>query len=135
STTLAQPAREEVARKADAYLQAHFKAGSFNGTALIARDGEVWFAQGYGYANAEWEIPNTDTTRFRIASITKTFTATLVMQLVEQGRLAVSDPVSKHYPASPASWRAVTLHHLLTHTSGIYNYTNVPDFTVINRLP
>lgn len=134
-TAAAQPTRDEVARQADDYLQAQFDAGFFNGAALIARDGVTVFAKGYGYANAEWEIPNSVSTRFRIASITKTFTAALILKQAGQGRLDVNDAVGKHFQPCPESWGSVTLHHLLTHTSGIPNYTSAPDFATINRLP
>ena len=99
----------------------------FNGVVLVAEGEEVLFENGYGLANREWEIPNTPETRFDIASISKQFTAALVLQLEAEGKLNLQDPLAKHLP-----WyrqdvgRQVTLFHLLTHRSGIPNYTSLP---------
>ena len=91
------------------------------------------YRKGWGMANAEWEIANVPEGKFRIGSITKQFTATAILQLVEQGKLALTDPVSKYYEAAPAAWSRITIHHLLSHTSGIVSYTNLPDITKMWR--
>ncbi len=72
-------------------------------------------------ANLEYDIPNSPQTKFRIASITKQFTAMAVMMLQERGKLNVQDSVCKYLTDCPESWRDITLHRLLTHTSGILN--------------
>src|SRR5688572_31948493 len=130
----AEPTPEDVSRQAKTYLQAQTDAGFFSGAALIARDGQTLFTGAFGWANAEWEIPNTVATRFRIASITKTFTAALILKLVEEGRLNVTDTLDKYFDQCPGAWKRLTLHHLLTHTSGIPNYTSATDFTKSSRL-
>jgi CubicO group peptidase (beta-lactamase class C family) len=92
----------------------------FSGAALVARDGEVRFADAYGQADRERGIPNTIETRFRIGSMNKMFTAVATLQLVEQGKLALDDPVGKHlggYPNRDVATK-VTVRHLLTHTGG-----------------
>ena len=92
----------------------------FSGAALVAKDGEVLFANAYGQADRERGIPNTLETRFRIGSMNKMFTAVATLQLVEEGELALDDPVGKHLRAYPNKEVAskVTVRHLLTHTGG-----------------
>jgi CubicO group peptidase (beta-lactamase class C family) len=80
-------------------------------------------------------VPNTPQTKFRLGSITKQFTAALVLQLEEQGKLKVTDPISKYIPDSPPAWEKVTIHHLLSHTSGIPNFTSFPDYNKTKTLP
>lgn len=93
--------------------------GGFMGAVLVAQDGDVMLSEGYGLANVEWEIPATASTRFRIASVTKQFTAAAILVLEEAGKLSVNDKVHEHWPEAPAQWQDVTVFHLLTHTSGI----------------
>ena len=100
----------------------------FNGTALVAENGKVIYKQGFGMANMEWGISNTPDTKFRLGSITKQFTSAAIMLLQERGKLSTSDPVCKYVTECPAAWEPITIKHLLTHTSGIPNYTDVPDF-------
>jgi hypothetical protein len=119
---------QDFAAKVDEYMQAQTKLRRFSGSILVAREGKVLVAKGYGFANAEWNIPNTPQTRFRLGSITKQFTSMAVMQLQERGRLSVQDPICKYLNPCPASWKPVTIHHLLTHTSGIPSYTGLPDY-------
>ncbi|MGB8130466.1 MAG: serine hydrolase [Candidatus Angelobacter sp.] len=100
----------------------------FMGTVLVAQDGKVLLDKGYGFANLEWDIPNTPTTKFRLGSITKQFTAASILLLEERGKLKVEDPVKKYMPDAPAAWDKITIFHLLTHTSGIPSLTSFPDF-------
>lgn len=133
--TVATPSarQHDIATQAHAYLQAQTDAGFFSGAVLIARDGAPVFAKAYGQANAEWQIPNTLDTRFRIASISKTFTAALVMQFEERGRLSVTDRLCGFLESCPEAWAPLTIHHLLTHTSGIPDYVRLPDFGSLSR--
>jgi CubicO group peptidase (beta-lactamase class C family) len=102
--------------------------GSSPGAAvLVAQDGRVLFAQGFGYANLEHSLPITPQTKFRIGSVTKQFTAAAILRLQEEGKLKVSDPLARFLPDYPRAGQ-VTLHHLLTHTSGIHCYTDKADF-------
>lgn len=102
--------------------------GRFMGTVLVAQDGKVLLDKAYGFANIEWDVPNTPTTKFRLGSITKQFTAASILLLEERGKLKVEDPVKKYMPDAPAAWDKITIVHLLTHTSGIPSFTGFPDF-------
>jgi CubicO group peptidase (beta-lactamase class C family) len=118
---------QDVARM-EQLIGARVDDKSFMGSVLIARGDEVLLSKGYGSANLEWNIPNTPTTKFRLGSITKQFTAAAILLLADQGKLTLEDPVKKHWPGAPASWDAVTIFHLLTHTSGISNVTSDAEF-------
>ncbi len=119
---------QELTAPADEYVQSWVRDGLFRGTVLVAKDGKTVFQKSYGQANVEWSIPNGLDTRFRLGSITKQFTAAATLQLVEQGKLQLTDPVAKYYTDAPETWSGVTIHHLLNHTSGIPSYTSQPDF-------
>lgn len=127
-TLAASPAAAELAPKFTEYMEAQERVSRFTGAVLVARDGKVVFARGYGMANLEHAIPNTPSTKFRLGSITKQFTAAAILQLQEKGKLNVQDPVCKYVPECPAAWAPVTIHHLLTHTSGIPSFTSFPDY-------
>lgn len=120
---------QTTAEKVDALVQKYADAGLLNGAVLVAENDEVIYKNGFGYANMEWDIVNTPETKFRIGSVTKQFTAALILQLAEEGKLDVHDPVSKYLPdyAKPQGDQ-VTIHHLLTHTSGIVSMTNMREF-------
>ncbi|MGH9816278.1 MAG: serine hydrolase domain-containing protein, partial [Candidatus Acidiferrales bacterium] len=118
----------ELAPKFTEYMEAQSRVSRFTGAVLVAREGNVLFARGYGMANLEHAIPNSPSTKFRLGSITKQFTATAILQLQEKGKLSVQDPVCKYVPGCPAGWAPVTIHHLLTHTSGIPSFTSFPDY-------
>jgi CubicO group peptidase (beta-lactamase class C family) len=122
-SALAQEAAP-LTSKLDEYLSAAARQG-FTGSALVAKDGKVVFSKGYGMANAEWDIPNTPQTKFRLGSITKQFTAASILLLQERGKLSAQDPICKYIAECPKSWEPITVHHLLTHTSGIPSYTDV----------
>ena len=127
---LARPADAQTKPVLMDTLLTRFNAfGQFNGAALAAQGEEILFAKGYGEANKEWDIPNTVDTRFRIGSVTKQFTAALILQLAEEERLDLQAPITAYISEYPAeSGNKVTVHHLLTHTSGIPSYTSLPDF-------
>ncbi len=101
----------------------------FNGSVLVSENGDVIFKKGYGMANMEFDIPNEPDTKHRLGSITKQFTAMLILQLVEEGKLELDKPISNYLPdyEGPAA-EEVTIHHLLTHSSGIPSYTSFPGF-------
>ena len=129
------PPATELAAQLDDYLSGLVKQNRFSGAVLVARDGRVLLTKGYGFANLELEVPNTPQTRFRLGSLTKQFTAAAVMLLQEQGKLSVQDAVCKYVENCPAAWQPVTIHHLLTHTSGIPNLTAFPDYQKTMALP
>lgn len=125
---------QTLQEKVDEYLNAWEKMGRFSGSVLIAKEGKVLFSKGFGMANHEHDIPNTTQTKFRTGSVGKQFTTASVMQLKEQGKLNVDDTLDKYIPDYPHGDK-ITIHHLLTHTSGIVNVTSLPEFQQRIRLP
>lgn len=125
-----------AASKADEYVSARARADLFSGTVLLARDGKVLVRKGYGPANREFDVQNTPRTKFRLASVTKEFTATAIILLQERGRLNVQDSICEYVPECLESWRPIRLHHLLNHTSGIPEfYKSFPDIASLRRTP
>jgi CubicO group peptidase (beta-lactamase class C family) len=123
-------------RDAQSALQGYADADMFSGAVLVAVDGKPVLRRGVGLADRELGVAATPEMKFRIGSITKQFTATAILQLQEAGKLSVDDPISKYYPEAPAAWSKITLRHLLTHSSGIPSYTNLPGFFARDaRLP
>jgi D-alanyl-D-alanine carboxypeptidase len=112
-----------------AYLDQAAAAGRFSGTALVAKDGKPVFTAVYGMADREKKIPNKLGTQFRIGSMNKMFTATAVLQLVQAGKINLSDPLGKYLPdyANKDVATKVTIHHLLTHTGGTGDFFG-PEF-------
>ena len=107
----------------------------FNGVVLIAEGDEIIYNKAFGKANFEWDIPNTTSTRFQIASITKTFTACLTMQFIEMGLLNLDDVITDHLPGYPAqTGDLITIKHLLEQSAGIPDYLNDPDFLKYDAL-
>jgi CubicO group peptidase (beta-lactamase class C family) len=120
TTCLAQEAFEN---KIDEYLRTQMKAQQIPGVALaVVRDGKIVLARGYGFANVEHQVPVKPETIFQSGSTGKQFTATAVMMLVEEGKLSLDDKITRFFPDAPASWSAITVRHLLTHTSGMTDY-------------
>jgi CubicO group peptidase (beta-lactamase class C family) len=125
-----------VEQQIDQFIARYQELGLFNGSALVAEHGQVVLKKGYGLANMEWNIPNAPDTKFRLGSVTKQFTATLILQLVEQGKLDLQAPVTRYLPEYPArNGDRITIHELLNHTSGIPGYTEVPGFGELSRTP
>jgi CubicO group peptidase (beta-lactamase class C family) len=124
---------KRVFERLDAYVTAEANEHSFRGVVLLGMNGKVVFEKAYGLANEEWNVRNTTTTKFRIASLTKEFTAACILVLQERGRLKVQDPISRYLPGLPETWQSITIHQLLTHTSGIPNYTDSSELPKINR--
>ena len=113
----------------DKLMHLYSEYGQFNGSVLVADAGKVIYKKGFGMANMEWNIPNQPDTKHRLGSVTKQFTSMLILQLAEQGKLKLDVPISTYLPNYPkASGDKITIHHLLTHTSGIPNYTSFPNF-------
>ena len=112
----------------DQVVQSYVAGHRFMGTALVARGGQVLFSKAYGMADLEWDAPNTPNTKFRLGSVTKQFTAASILLLEERGKLKVSDLVKTYVPDAPAAWDKITIFHLLTHTSGIPNFTGFPEY-------
>ena len=115
-----------AAQNFDRVVQTYVADRNFMGSVLVARGNQVLFSKGYGFANLEWHIPNDAATKFRIASITKQFTAAAILLLEERGKFTLDDPVKKFLPDAPAAWDKITLRNLLTHTSGIPDALDAP---------
>jgi len=118
----------------DALMHAYEEAGTFIGTVLVAEAGEVIYAHAIGYADRDWEIWNTVDTRYRIASISKTFTKVLVLQLVEDGLLKLEGTIADYLPdyTGPGADR-ITVQQLFDHRSGIVNESAVENLDRIER--
>jgi CubicO group peptidase (beta-lactamase class C family) len=115
---------QTFADRIDDSVRAEMERQSVPGVAVaVAKNGEVIKAAGYGLANVEHRVPVAPETIFQSGSLGKQFTAAAVMLLIEDGKLSLSDPIAKYLPDAPESWRAITVYQLLTHTSGIPDYT------------
>jgi CubicO group peptidase (beta-lactamase class C family) len=116
-------------------IQSYVDTDQFMGSVLVSYENEIIINKGYGFANLEWNIPNKANTKFRLGSITKQFTAVAILLLDQQGKLKLTDPVQTYIPNTPSAWDNITVFHLLTHTSGIPNYTRFPNFQSLTTLP
>lgn len=114
-------------REINAFLSTCQQLNKFNGAVLLARDGEVLLKKGYGIRNAEADTVHDAESIFRIYSITKSITSTVVLQLIEQGKLSLTDSIAKFYPDLPQA-DEITIEHLLSHTSGLYEFTREGAF-------
>ena len=119
-------AAQEALPRMEQIIQSYNKV--FMGAVLVAEDGKVLLSKGYGSANLEWSIPDSPSTKFRLGSITKQFTAASILLLEERGKLNIDDPVKKYMPDAPSAWDKITIYNLLTHTSGIPSFTSFPDY-------
>ena len=117
---------QTMPQEIDELLKAYANQGSFNGTALVAQKGKVLLEKGYGPRNISSNTFNDSNTIFPIASLTKQFTATVILQLQEKGKLSVQDKLSKYFPDYP-NGENISVENLLTNTSGIHNF-NDADF-------
>ncbi|HUU39080.1 MAG TPA: serine hydrolase domain-containing protein, partial [Candidatus Desulfaltia sp.] len=123
SVIQAQP--ENIDSRVDAFVQAAIHRQRIPGLALaVMRDGEIIKARGYGLSNVELNVPVTPESIFQSGSVGKQFTATAVMMLVEEGRVGLDDKITTYFPEAPETWNKITLRRLLTHTSGIKDYTS-----------
>jgi CubicO group peptidase (beta-lactamase class C family) len=118
---------QDLARM-DEVVQYNVSNKKFMGSVLVARGEEILLNKGYGSANLEWNIPNSPATKFRLGSVTKQFTAAAILLLEEREKLKTDDPVKKFMSDAPTAWEKITIYHLLTHTSGIPNFTSFPDY-------
>ncbi len=117
----------------DQLVQAYVANGQFMGSVLVTKHGKVVFDKAYGYANLEWQTPMTTDARLRIGSMTKQFTSAAILLLEARGKLKSSDPIKTYLPDAPASWDKITINNLLTHTSGLPNYTAQAGFRTLMR--
>src|SRR5579872_7096747 len=128
-------AAEETAARMEQVVQYYVDQKQFMGAVLVARGNNLLLNKGYGFANLEWDIPDSPSTKFRLGSITKQFTAACILRLEEMGKLKIEDPIKKYLPDAPAAWDKITFFHLLTHTSGIPSFTSFPDYRSTEAAP
>jgi CubicO group peptidase (beta-lactamase class C family) len=125
-------ASEDFADRARDMLESIYTDQTPGAVAVVSRDGEVVFNEAFGMASLELGVPMETDHILRLASVTKQYTAAAVLALVEDGRLALDDPLSKFLPDFPAS--DVTVHQLLNHTSGIKSYTSIEGYMTDERI-
>ncbi len=112
-------------------VQSYTDDKEFMGSVLVAKNQDIVLNNGYGFANIEWNIPNIPTTKYRLGSLTKQFTAAAILLLEERGLLNTEDFITQHMPNAPAAWKNIKIFNLLNHTHGIPNYTQFPEFRAI----
>src|SRR5688572_1742743 len=112
----------------DTILRTQLSAESPGGTALVAKGGKIIYKKSFGKADLELDVAMNPNHVFRIGSITKQFTASAILKLVEEGKLSLSDTITKFIKDYPMNGHAITIEHLLTHTSGIKNYPSLSRF-------
>lgn len=122
--------KDEAATKArlEQIANSYTPQNAFMGTVLVVEGDHVLLDKGYGMANLEWQVPNAPDVKFRLGSLTKQFTATLILLLQQDGKLDVHDPVSKYIANAPPAWSKIALANLLGHTSGIPSFTGFKEF-------
>jgi len=118
---------ENLESKVDSYLQPYIETGDFSGSVLISKADEILFSKGYGFADISHNIVNTPQTKFKLASVSKQFTAAAILILEQDGLLKVEDSIDKFISDYP-NGDEITLHHLLTHSSGIPDIFSFPNY-------
>ncbi|MBA2677473.1 MAG: beta-lactamase family protein, partial [Ktedonobacteraceae bacterium] len=112
----------------DSLVHAHLKANGPGVAVGIKQGGNLLHCQGYGLASLEWNTPIEPTTVFRVASLTKQFTAMAILLLQTQGKLSIEDKLSMYIPDCSPAWHSIQIKHLLTHTAGLANVGELPEF-------
>ncbi len=125
----------DIQTQLNAYLEARHRENDFRGVVLVVRNDSILFSKGYGLANDKLSLPNTPQTVFRLASLTKQFTAAAILQLQERGKLKVQDRLCQYLENCPAAWKEITIHQLLTHSAGLFNHTKLPDLAIVSQKP
>ena len=140
TTTAAAPAGptqktvdDALTKKIDAVMAEIYKPGEPGASIIVRKDGKTIFRKGYGMADMELGVPVEPDMIFRLGSITKQFTSVSILMLAEQGKLSLQDEITKFLPDFPTQGRKITIEHLLTHTSGLKSYTNLPEWLPLMR--
>ena len=123
----AQTADKDLGAQVDKLLSDVYKPGQPGAAVLVKKQGKVILRKGYGLANLELNVLIEPDMIFRLGSITKQFTAVAVLMLAEEGKLSFQDEITKFLPDYPTQGKKITVEHLLTHTSGIKSYTDLPE--------
>jgi CubicO group peptidase (beta-lactamase class C family)/uncharacterized protein YneR len=127
------PDAAALATKIDTVMSETYKPGEPGAAIIVRKDGRTIFRKGYGLADLELGVPIEPDMVFRLGSITKQFTAVSILKLAEQGKLSLQDEITKFLPGYPTQNRRITVEHLLTHTSGIQSYTDMPEWLPLWR--
>jgi CubicO group peptidase (beta-lactamase class C family) len=127
-SSASEAASDPLASTLDAMLGKLYRPEDPGAAVIAVRDGRTVLRKAYGMADLELGVPLAPEMVFRIGSMTKQFTAVAVLMLAEEGKLATSDPITKFLPDYPTRGNTITVEHLLTHTSGIKSFTDMPDF-------
>ena len=117
----------------DSLMNSTYPQNEPGASILISKKGNIIYKKAFGLSNLEHKIKNTPEHIFQIGSITKQFTAASILMLVEQGKISLNDPITKYIEDYPTHNQNITIHHLLTHTSGIKNYTTMPEWWKVWR--
>jgi CubicO group peptidase (beta-lactamase class C family) len=125
--------KNTIDKSVEDYMQLAIANDYFSGTILIAKEGKIQFQKAYGKASLELNVPNNINTKYSIASITKSFTALAIMQLVEKEKLKLTDSFCLYVSNCPDVWKPITIQQLLTHTSGIMNFSRLPDWDEFHK--
>lgn len=124
---------DPLAAKIDAVMSAVYKPGQPGAAIIVQKDGRTIIRKGYGMADLELGVPVTPDMVFRLGSITKQFTAVSILSLAQEGKLSLQDEITKFLPDYPTQGKRITVEHLLTHTSGIQSYTDMPEWLPLWR--
>lgn len=124
---------DPLAAKIDAVMSAVYKPGQPGAAIIVQKDGRTIIRKGYGMADLELGVPVAPDMVFRLGSITKQFTAVSILSLAQEGKLSLQDEITKFLPDYPTQGKRITVEHLLTHTSGIQSYTDMPEWLPLWR--
>jgi CubicO group peptidase (beta-lactamase class C family) len=125
--------QEDLAKRIDAVMSEVYKPGQPGAAVIVRKHGRTVLRKGYGLADLELQVPLEPDMVFRLGSLTKQFTAVSILMLAEQGKLGLQDEITKFLPDYPTQGRKITVEHLLTHTSGIQSYTDMPEWLPLWR--
>ena len=120
--------------KLDNYFKALEQNNKFMGSVAVSKNGEVIYTKSVGFTDVENNVKSTDNSKYRIGSISKTFTAVLILKAVEEKKINLSQTINKWFPTLKNA-KKITIEHLLRHRSGIHNFTNDKDYLTWNTQP
>lgn len=126
---------QSLESRLQAYMVRQAQDKGLSGAVLVGSGPQILHRQGYGFANIEHAVPNSPATKFRIGSMSKQVTAVAILVLQERRKLRVEDSIGQYLPALPLDWQRLTIHQLLTHTSGLMHSWDLPDFENFVRGP
>ena len=126
---------QEISDKIDQLISSYYRNGIFNGAVLVSQKGKVVYKKAFGIADRDWNIPNTTDTKFKIASLSKAFTALAIMQLVSEGEISLNGKIKEYIPDYTGQMGdSITMHQLLTHSSGIRSNLDPEEELIKQRL-